>query len=300
MYRHEKHIPNSLKSLTHRAPGVSAWRMALCTLCAALMPALGWGWSQKGHDTVAHIAERHLTPAAAAAVDSLLEGKSLVYWANWLDNASHTPEYEYSKTWHYKNIDADETYDKSYVNPKGDILRALEAQTALLSDPSASAKDKTLALKMVTHLMGDLHQPMHMGHYTDLGGNKIDVKFFDTDRNLHSVWDGSLVESGHKWSYTEWADQIDRATPALEAILLEGTINDWGRETYSLCSEVYATTPEGTRIEYNYIAKWTPIIEQQLLKGGLRLAHLLNQAFDPAYTVPNQTKTAPAEKEGNR
>lgn len=54
--------------------------MALCALQS-------FGWSQKGHDTVAFIAENHLTPATKAAVDSLLDGKSIVYWSNWLDNA---------------------------------------------------------------------------------------------------------------------------------------------------------------------------------------------------------------------
>ena len=65
------------------------------------------GWSQKGHDVVAFIAEQHLTTNARIQVATLLQGRSMVYWSNWLDNASHTPEYEYSKTWHYKNIDAD-------------------------------------------------------------------------------------------------------------------------------------------------------------------------------------------------
>lgn len=59
-------------------------------------------WSQKGHDTVAYIAESHLTKAAADSVEYILDGMSPVYWANWLDNASHTPDYAYTKTWHYK------------------------------------------------------------------------------------------------------------------------------------------------------------------------------------------------------
>ena len=58
-------------------------------LAMAMMPValsvLAWG--QKGHDVTACIAERHLTPATRAAVDSILEGRSLIYWANWLDNA---------------------------------------------------------------------------------------------------------------------------------------------------------------------------------------------------------------------
>ena len=69
-------------------------------MSVAAISAFGWG--QKGHDVTAFIAENHLTPTTRAAVDSLLEGRSMVYWANWLDNASHTPKYAYTKTWHYK------------------------------------------------------------------------------------------------------------------------------------------------------------------------------------------------------
>ena len=94
-------------------------------VAAAVMPVSSWGWGQKGHDVTAYIAERHLTPATAAAVDSIFDGRSLVYWANWLDNASHTPEYAYSKTWHYRNIDADQTYESMPKNPQGDVVDAI-------------------------------------------------------------------------------------------------------------------------------------------------------------------------------
>ena len=59
--------------------------------------------------------------------------------------------------------------------------------------------------------------------------------------------------------------------------------DDWGKETFAYATEIYNKTPEGTNISYDYIAEWTPVIEQQLLKGGLRLAHLLNSLFDPQY-----------------
>ena len=81
--------------------------------------ASAFGWGQKGHDTVAYIAECHLTPEAKAAAEALLDGNSIVYYSNWLDNASHTPEYAYSKTWHYKNVDADVSYDDAPLNDKG-------------------------------------------------------------------------------------------------------------------------------------------------------------------------------------
>ena len=65
-------------------------------------------------------------------------------------------------------------------------------------------------LMTLIHLMGDLHQPMHLGHADDRGGNKHNVIFFNRNSNLHSVWDNALVESAHKWSYSEWQREIDR------------------------------------------------------------------------------------------
>lgn len=240
-------------------------------------------WSQKGHDVVANIAQRHLTPATAAAVDSLLDGKSMVYWANWLDNASHTPDYAYTKTWHYKNVDEGVRYEEAQANPSGDAVTAVKQQIELLSNPSTPGADPTLALKILIHVTGDMHQPMHMGHATDLGGNRVKVKYFGRDTNLHSVWDGSLVESAHKWSYTEWSDQIDRVSKEQEAAIVDGSIDDWAKQTLVLATQVYQSTPEGTNLSYDQVAAATPVIEQQLLNGGLRLAHLLNLIFDPDY-----------------
>lgn len=258
----------------------------IATLCLPMM-ALAWG--QKGHDVVANIASCHLTPAARAAVDSIFEGKSMVYWANWLDNASHTPAYDYSRNWHYINIDADETFDTRQKQPKGDVITALNEQITLLADSATLPADERLALKMVVHLMGDLHQPLHAGRRSDLGGNKHNVKFFETETNLHSVWDSRVPETGHKWSYTEWTDQLDRASEALEAELLRGTISDWARESHEIAKEVYQSTPQESVVGYDYIARWTPTVEQQLLKGGLRLAHVLNYTFDPEYRTANES-----------
>ncbi|MDE6831656.1 MAG: S1/P1 nuclease [Muribaculaceae bacterium] len=248
---------------------------------AAAPSALAWG--QKGHDVTAYIAEQHLTEATRAAVDSLLEGKSMVYWANWLDNASHTRPFAYTKTWHYKNIDAGERYEEAQANPAGDAVLAIKAQLETLQDPHKSFDDKQLAMKILVHVVGDIHQPMHMGHATDLGGNRVKVKFFGRDNNLHSVWDSNIVESGHKWGFTEWQMMIDRATPAQEAEIIGGSIDDWAKQSAAIAATIYEETPEGSNLSYNEVARWTPVIEDQLLNGGLRLAHLLNTLFDPEY-----------------
>ncbi|MBO4942336.1 MAG: S1/P1 nuclease [Muribaculaceae bacterium] len=245
-----------------------------------LSAAQAFGWSQKGHDVVAHIAETHLSKAAADSVARILNGKSPVYWANWLDNASHTSKYAYTKTWHYKNIDA-ATLNKGKANDKGDAVSAIREQISILSSPASTKEQKELALKILIHIVGDLHQPMHMGHLKDLGGNKIAVKFFDRKTNLHSIWDGSIMNSGHSWSYTEWADQIDRLSDEVEAKESAGNVDDWALQTYDIAKRVYNYFPKGTKVSYNHVATWTPVIEQQLLRGGLRLARILNAIYDP-------------------
>ena len=254
-------------------------KLLLLLLCLPLLQNAG-AWGQKGHDVVAYIAECHLTPRAAKKVDKVLGGHSPVYYANWLDNASHTPEYAYSKTWHYLNIDAGQTLDTAPANPDGDVLQAIESIVAKLKKGGLSPEEEALNLKMLIHLVGDLHCPMHTGHLSDLGGNRVPVLFFSKATNLHSVWDTDLPEAAHRWSYTEWQQQIDRASATEAAAIQSGTPRDWLLETAALCSEIYDFTPEGTKISYDYIARYAPVVEQQFLRGGLRLARLLNDIYD--------------------
>lgn len=253
------------------------------TIAGLLIATSCMAWGQKGHDTTCAIAQQHLSKKAQKRIAAILDGKSILYWSNWLDNAVHTPQYEYAKTWHYKNIDAGQRYEDVPPFPAGDVVTALTDLETKLREyeraPKAHEAEEALALKMYVHLMGDLHQPMHMGHATDLGGNNIKVKYFGRDANLHGIWDTNLLESAHAWSHTEWVEEIDRTTKAERISIACGTIDDWARETLSIATEVYEDTPEGTRVSYDYVAKWAPTIEAQLLRGGIRLADRLNAIF---------------------
>ena len=248
-------------------------------MMAVTLVALAWG--QKGHDVTAAVANNHLTPATRQAVEQLLDNKSIIYWSNWLDNASHTPEYAYTKTWHYKNVDEGVRYEEAPANPAGDAVTALKQQIEILSDPASKDADKALALKIMIHVMGDLHMPLHMGHATDLGGNRIKIKYIGRDVNLHSAWDSTLPENAHKWSYTEWREQIDRVTPEEIESICSGSIDDWAKETVAIASQVYRYFERDPNLSYDQTAYWAPTVELQFLRGGLRLASVLNSLFDP-------------------
>ena len=246
-------------------------------LCSAL-PSFGWG--QKGHDVVAYIAECNLQPEVYQKVVDRLGGHSLVYYANWLDNASYSDRYRYTKTWHYANVDEGYTYDTMPKNEKGDVVTAINGIVAELKSGKLSAEQEGIRLRMLIHLVGDIHCPMHAGRLSDRGGNGVIVKFFGKDTKLHSLWDTALVESAHKWSYTEWEQQINRyCTPKCKAEIAKGEPKDWLKESHALATEIYKATPEKGKVSYDYIAYYAPVIEQRLLAGGLRLAMILNEIY---------------------
>lgn len=255
-------------------------RRVFMVLIATSFTLSASAWGPKGHDVVAYVAENHLSKRALKRINEVLDGESMVYVANWLDNASHTPEYAYTKTWHYVNVDPSEgSYSKSQLEPKGDVVTAVNGIVERLKSGELSAEEERAELMMLIHLVGDMHCPMHAGHKSDRGGNGTQVKFFGKSKNLHSVWDSDIVESSHKWSYTEWQKQIDRLNPKQCRAIVQGTPNSWIEECVAIADDVYRNSTTGANLSYDYVAQYAPVVEQQLLKGGLRLAALLEEVY---------------------
>ncbi|MBO7314278.1 MAG: S1/P1 Nuclease, partial [Alistipes sp.] len=98
-------------------------------------------------------------------------------------------------------------------------------------------------------------------------------------KKLHSVWDSEIVESAHRWSYSEWAEQVDRVKCRERKALKRGTPNDWIEETVVLAADIYEKSTTGKNLSYDYVAEYAPVIERQFLKGGLRLAALLEEIY---------------------
>ena len=241
------------------------------------LPSFGWG--QKGHDVTAYVAECNLKNCVRKKVQRLLGNHSLVYYANWMDTASHTEEYAYTSTWHYANVDEGCTYETMEKLPSGDVITAVNDLAAKLKGGNLDPETEKVCLMMLIHLVGDLHCPMHAGRRTDRGGNNVQVKFFNSPRKLHGIWDTDIVESSHKWGYIDWEHQINRADRKTKKAIAEGTPLEWFNETHLIAEQIYRDTPADTVVSYDYIAKYSPVVEQQLLRGGIRLARLLNEIY---------------------
>jgi hypothetical protein len=236
-------------------------------------------WGPKGHDTVAYIAEQNLSRRALKKVQKVLDGHSLVYVANWMDNASHTDEYAHTSTWHYANVDEGYTYATMPKNPKGDVLTAVTLIVEQLKSGKITPEEEDVYLRMLIHFVGDIHCPMHAGRLSDLGGNQVTIKWFGRDAKLHAVWDDLIVESVRKWSYSEWQREIDNVSKEEREAMAAGSPLDWMNETVEICKKIYEDAPAGSELSWDYQNENFPLLEMQLRKAGYRLARLLNEIY---------------------
>ena len=259
--------------------------LLLLFLC---LPFSGRAWGVLGHRAVARIAENHLSATARREIARLLGSETLPLVSTWPDEVRSDPQFNSTAPWHYLNVPVGLDFAAFALQLNNPALAApaapTNAYTALLQvrkdlkDPQKTTEEKRMALKFLVHLVGDVHQPLHVGHAEDKGGNDIKVSWRSKDEtNLHSVWDGALVEySG--LSYTEMAAAYDHATPAQVRQWQKNDMTTWLFESYQLCPPAYAAAAN-PKLDWHFYPAFGPTVEQQILKAGIRLAGVLNETF---------------------
>lgn len=246
--------------------------------------AEAYSWGVTGHRAIAEIAERHLTKKTKLKIKQILGNEKLAAVANWPDmiKSDTLNIYKETEVWHYVNVKSGLNFKEFEVSIKDLNTPNLYSQIlkleSVLKDKKAAKKDKAFALKFLIHLVGDLHQPLHVGHAEDLGGNQIQLSFFRENTNLHSLWDSKLVDF-QKYSYTEFADVLDRKPMAEVQKFQSGKLENWVFESYTKAASIYFHTKPNTNYSYDYNYRFSPLLEQQLLVGGLRLAKVLNEVL---------------------
>jgi hypothetical protein len=265
------------------------FRVILIWCIMAFSGLTAYAWGPMGHDVVAAIAEQNLTRKAKKNISKLLDGKSIVYYSSWMDNIQNSPYwangYNKTKTWHYANVDKGETYQTMQKNKDGDVVTALTTLTAELTDNYKHLTDsmKVDYLKMIIHMVGDMHCPMHAGRLSDRGGNAVKVKWFGQKTSLHSVWDSKMIESARRWGYQEWVEQLDRMDRKYIRNVSKGTYEDWFMQTVQNSARIYdyveSLPGDNPNLSYQFVYDFSPTLEECLVLGGYRLAYVLNTIF---------------------
>jgi hypothetical protein len=265
-------------------------RLALPLLLVILLPHPAFPWGATGHRVVGRIAEHHLSPAAARGVAAILGSESLAEAATWPDEIRADPAWDKAKPWHFVTIPDGATYETSAKSPDGDAVEAIARFTKVLQDPQAPPEKKQEALRFLVHLVGDVHQPLHVGRPGDLGGNAVKVTWLNEATNLHAVWDEKIIEA-EKLSFSELADFIDRPTETEIRTWQSGGVLDWITESMAERARVYAIG-DG-KLGYLYAYQNGPLVKRRLLQAGIRLAGVLNALYDaPGPSIPDRPPVA--------
>ena len=133
-------------------------------------------------------------------------------------------------------------------------------------------------MKLLVHLVGDLHQPLHLGKKEDRGGNDIDILWFGKKTNLHRLWDSDIIDSS-KFSFTELSHNLPIISLEKRKKITSSSIDSWIQETHALTKKIYMELSENKNLGYEYSYDNFEIIRCQLLKAGLRLAFILDDIF---------------------
>ncbi|MDZ7717053.1 MAG: S1/P1 nuclease [Balneolaceae bacterium] len=234
-------------------------------------------WGKNGHRAVGDIASAYLTDEAKEHVKRILEGESMAIASTWMDEIKSDPAYDHTHDWHWVTIPDGMTYDETEKNPNGDLINTIRTVIKELKSGSLNKEEETENLKMLIHLIGDIHQPLHVGTGEDRGGNDVDVRWFWSNSNLHRVWDSGMIDES-QLSYTELAESVNHPTEEEIKEWQNSDVLDWARESMELRDEVY-DLPSTNDINYEYMYHKYPIIEKRLLQAGVRLAGVLNEIY---------------------
>lgn len=235
-------------------------------------------WGKTGHRVIGEVAEQHLNARTKRAIKKLLNGESLALVSNYADDIKSDERYRKLDPWHYVNFSFGTKYGDEPVSEYGDIIRAIDTCITVIKDEKATDEDKAFYLKLLVHFIGDLHQPLHVGRAEDKGGNDIQVRWFNNGSNLHRVWDTDMIES-FGMGYTELAANLPKLSKKEKKELAQGTVLDWVYESQNQAKTVYASAQIGEKLGYRYMYDHFGTVKKQLLKGGLRLAEVLNGLF---------------------
>ena len=151
-----------------------------------------FGWGAIGHELVGDIAKVYVQKPVADSVQKYLGDMSWGKAAVWMDEIRSNSNYDSLKPMHYINIEKDSVYSKT---DDPNIINELEfVMNRLKHRSNLSNEEIQESLKILFHLIGDLHQPLHVGYGIDKGGNSVEVGYVDKMTNLHRVWDSEIIE----------------------------------------------------------------------------------------------------------
>lgn len=261
---------------------MKTFRLFIISSIILLFPFSSMAWGVLGHRVIGGIADIYLSAKTRAEIKKILGTESLAMASNWADFIKSDRSYDYLSPWHYINLPSGmssaQFYDRLKRDTSVNLYTKMQFIIKELKKKTLTPDKKVFYLKLLIHFVGDAHQPMHTARPEDRGGNNIKLYWFNTPTNFHRVWDEQLVEF-QQLSYTEHIAAINHTSAAQRQKWQKQAVSAWLYESYQVAEKLYQGVKEEDKLSYNYNYLHVNTMNQQLLKGGVRLAGLLNEIF---------------------
>ena len=207
-----------------------------------------------------------------------LKHMSIEEASTWMDDMRSNDYYRFMSTWHYINLEKGDSYQPL---PERNVVTVLYAAIKDLDNNKQTLGYKAINIDLmyIFHLVGDLHQPLHVGYGSDKGGNSVQVNFLSkgNSMNLHYVWDNAIIDTKNITA-DSCIELYKDYTPKQIDSIKHLNVLEWFKGSRSYVEEAY--NYQNDMISQEYVDKNAEVIKQQLLFGGLRLASILERIFN--------------------
>lgn len=248
-------------------------KTALLLICIILLiPFKSAAWGEKGHQLVAEVAFKQLDKKTRKLILKHLDGMTIEEASTWMDDIKKDHAYDKLKPLHYVNFDkgtpVKDTCCDNIIHTLSETIRDLKHYKDF------SKEEVKTKLCYLFHLIGDLHQPLHVGYGSDKGGNSHQVNFNGKGTNLHALYDYGIIE----YKNLKLKDCLKAKKYSEEELnnLYSGNVVDWAKESRNYLEEIYTTS---SKIDATYTESNYTIIKSQIQKAGLRLSKILEDSF---------------------
>ena len=269
-----------------------------------LIPVTAFGWGAVGHHAICQVAYEELNPGVRAEVDRLIALDS-----NYEDFATSCTFADWPERQrpieHYMNVPRNTRSIATLDCPLADdcVLTAIGKDLTVVRDRTRSDVDRLLALKLLGHWVGDIHQPMHVGFRDDQGANWV-PNVGACERNLHATWDSCIIETLLGKDFRVIAERLhDDITRSEREDWSHDVPIEWANESYRIAispatrycvdkqdacwyeDDNFLLSPGETQrtmtIRRSYLKRHQKTVEQRLKQAGVRLGYILNRALSP-------------------
>jgi hypothetical protein len=268
-------------------------RILIVGVWALMTPLVTHAWNALGHEIVAQIAYDQLTPKMKRTLNRYNRSLDQIYLAQnwlkasvWLDNVRCLKNGTFNAM-HYIDLGYSEDGTPLPSTPQLNAISAISESMKTLHQSRTSEIKKGIALRIILHVVGDIHQPLHATNKIsrqfpsgDKGGNLVELASNSIAENLHSYWDnagGYLMRTHGQKTTRQLKDKVrelESQYPCHTMMFVNNPFQ-WAQESHELGIKAHQLLHQN-KVDRAYQLETIQVSKMRLAIAGCRLGTLLN------------------------